>query len=120
VLVQGAPPSADSPVVIIPRTVIDRELADARMLGNQVQIVPGPRGGFRLVGIAPGSFCDRVGLRTGDIVWRVDGRILNSVDDALRAVAWLRITDHFTVDLMRGQRPMAYRYVITGPATASR
>jgi hypothetical protein len=52
---------------------------------------------------------------------RVDGRAINGVDDASAAYAWLRVTDRFTVDVVRDGRPLTLRYVIapSGPMTAS-
>jgi S1-C subfamily serine protease len=118
VLVDGPPPSPDSPVVVIPRNVLDRELQDFGALSDQVSLARNARGGFRLTRIQPGSFADRIGLQTGDVVLRVDGRPLNGVEDASAAYAWLRITDKFTVDVVREGRPVRLRYVITGAATA--
>jgi S1-C subfamily serine protease len=120
VVVDGPPPSPDSPVVVIPRNVLDKELADFGALSDQVSLARGPRGGFRLMRIAPGSFADRIGLLTGDIVLRIDGRPINGVEDASAAYAWLRITDKFTVEVVRDGRPVKLRYVITGAATAQR
>jgi S1-C subfamily serine protease len=120
VRVDGPPPSADSPVVVIPRGVLDKELQDFGALSDQVSLSRAPRGGFRLTRIVPNSFVSRIGLQPGDIVLRVDGRPLNGIEDASAAYAWLRVTDRFTVDVVREGRPVRLRYVITGPATAQR
>jgi S1-C subfamily serine protease len=85
-----------------------------------VSLSRGPRGGFRLTRITPNSFVARAGLVPGDIVLGVDGRPLNGIEDASAAYAWLRVTDHFVIDVVRDGRPVRLRYVITGPATAQR
>jgi S1-C subfamily serine protease len=77
-------------------------------------------GGFRLAALAPGCFFERIGLRVNDIVLRVDGRPLASVEDASAAYAWLRVTDRFSVDIIRDGRPLTLRYVITPGQQASR
>ena len=118
VVVHGPPPSPDSPVVVISRNVLDRELGDFASLADQVTLAQGPRGGFRLVNIRSGSFVERIGLRAGDVLLRVDNRPINAVEDASAAYAWLRVTDHFTVDLVREGRPVKLRYVVTPTQTA--
>ena len=117
-MVHGPPPSPDSPVVVISRNVLDRELGDFASLADQVTLAQGPRGGFRLVNIRSGSFVERIGLRAGDVLLRVDNRPINAVEDASAAYAWLRVTDHFTVDLVREGRPVKLRYVVTPTQTA--
>jgi general secretion pathway protein C len=78
-----------------------------------VQVTAQPQGGFRLSQLQPASFFARVGLRNDDVVLRVDGRPINGVDDAAAAYAWLRVTNHFSVDVIRGGRPLTLHYVIT-------
>jgi hypothetical protein len=120
VMVQGPPPSPNAPVVVVPRHVFERELQSFSALGNQVQLSRAPRGGYMLMAIAPRSFADRIGLVPGDVVLRIDGRPLNGIADASAAYAWIRLTDRFTVDLIRAGRPVQMRFVITGPTTAMR
>lgn len=98
---------------VIPRADLDRELSDFNALGAQVAAVVGPRGGFRIVSLRPGCFFERIGLRPGDVVMRVDGRPINAMEDASRAYAWLRVTDHFTVDVWRAGRALTLRYIIS-------
>lgn len=116
-----APPPtvAQGPILIIPRDAIDRELGDFSVLASEVSVSPGSRGGFQIASLRPGSFLERIGLRSGDTVLRVDGRPINAVADASAAYAWLRVTDHFTVDLVRDGRPVQLRYVIAQAQTAS-
>ena len=107
--------------MVIPRADFDRALGDFAALSQDVQVTPQPEGGFRLTAVRPGSFFERIGLRANDVVLRVDGRPINGVEDASAAYAWLRVTDHFTVDVLRDGRPVAFQYVIapSQPLTAS-
>jgi S1-C subfamily serine protease len=75
-------------------------------------VSPSAGGGFQLVRVHPGSFVSRVGLRAGDVILRVDGRPINRLEDAAAAYAWLRVTDRFTVDVLREGTPMRLHYLI--------
>jgi S1-C subfamily serine protease len=101
--------------MIIPRADLDRELGDFGALSQDVQVAAQPEGGFRLAQVRSGSFFERIGLRTNDVVLRVDGRPINGVEDASAAYAWLRVTNKFTVDVVREGRPMTLHYVIAQP-----
>jgi type II secretory pathway component PulC len=120
VTVDGPPPSPDSPVIVIPRSVLDQELQDFAALSDQVSLARAPRGGFQLTRIQRGSFADRIGLAAGDVVLRIDGRPINGLEDASAAYAWLRVTERFNVDVVRNGRPIRLRYVVTGAVTARR
>ena len=85
-----------------------------------MQLTQVAEGGFRLASVRPGSFFERIGLRVNDVVLRVDGRPINGVDDASAAYAWLRVTDRFSVEVLRNGRPMTLNYVIQQPMTAAR
>jgi len=105
--------------LLIPRADLDRALGDFAALSQDVQVDQQPSGGFRLVSVRSGSFFERIGLRPNDVILRVDGRAINGVDDASAAYAWLRVTNQFTVDILRNGHPVALRYVIAQPMTAS-
>jgi general secretion pathway protein C len=99
--------------LVISRAELDRALSDFAALSKQVAVARRARGGFRVQRLAPGSFFERLGLHAGDVVLRIDGRPLNAVEDASAAYAWIRVTDHFSVDLLRGGRSLTLRYHIT-------
>ena len=105
--------------MLIPRADLDRALGDFAALSQDVQVAQQPEGGFRLAAVRPGSFFDRIGLRANDVVLRVDGRPINGIDDASAAYAWLRVTNKFSVEVLREGRPVTLRYVISQPLTAS-
>ena len=69
--------------VLIPRTELDRELGDFAALSQDVQVATQPEGGFRLAQVRSGSFFERIGLRTNDVVLRIDGRPINGVEDVV-------------------------------------
>ena len=87
---------------------------DFSALGQEMTVVPASGGGFRLTALAPNGFLEHLGLRTGDIVRRIDGRPINSLDDAGKAYAWLRVTDNFTVEVTRDGQPVQLRFRVEG------
>jgi general secretion pathway protein C len=105
--------------MLIPRADLDRELGDFAALSQDVQVTQQPEGGFRVAAVRQGSFFDRIGIRQNDVVLRVDGRTINGVEDASAAYAWLRVTNKFSVEVLRDGRPLTLRYVISQPMTAS-
>ena len=105
--------------MLIPRADLDRELGDFATLSQDVQVAAQPEGGFRIAAVRSGSFFERIGLRPNDVVLRVDGRAINGVEDASAAYAWLRVTNKFSVDVMRDGRPLTLRFVISQSMTAS-
>jgi type II secretory pathway component PulC len=95
------------PTVTVSRQVLDRELSDFTALAQTLSMSTEPRGGgFRLLSLQPGCFLEHVGLRAGDIVRKIDGRPLTSVADASAAYAWIRVTDHFSIEVVRNGRPL--------------
>jgi hypothetical protein len=114
----AAPTAQAFSAVVIARAELDRELGDFASLSQQLQVATLPEGGFRLVQVRSGSFFERIGLRTNDVVLRVDGRPINGVDDASAAYAWLRVTNKFTVDVLRDGRAITLHYAIA-PSTVT-
>jgi S1-C subfamily serine protease len=105
--------------MLIPRDVLTRELADFDGLGQQVSLAQ-ERGGFRLQSLRAGSFLQRAGLREGDLLTRVDGRPMASIDDCAAAYASLRVASRFTVEVERGGKSVELRFVVGAPQAAQR
>lgn len=106
-------PAAPAGPLVLARAELDRELGDFGSLSQQLQVAAQPEGGFRLSQVRGGSFFERIGLRTNDVLVRVDGRPINGVDDASAAYAWLRVANQFTVEVLRDGRPLTLRYVVS-------
>lgn len=104
--------------ILVPRSEFDRQLSDFVSLGDQVNIGQAPTGNFRLVGVRPGSFVERIGLRPGDVLVSVDGRAVRNAEDAASAYAWLRTTDKFRVDILRDGRPQTLAYQLVPGSVA--
>jgi general secretion pathway protein C len=74
--------------VTVKRSQIDTAIKDVNTLMKQVRIRPhfknGKPDGFRLTGIRPNSIFYKMGLKSGDVIKGVDGKDIESVDDALK------------------------------------
>jgi general secretion pathway protein C len=93
----------------IDRAMLEEQLSDLNKLGTQARIIPhykdGKAGGFKLVGIRPGSLYSHIGIRSGDVVKGVNGMELNSPTKALQIYEKLKTVGEITVDIeRRGQK----------------
>ena len=79
---------AGSQNITVKRSQIDSAIKDVNTLMKQVRIRPnfknGKPDGFRLTGIRPNSIFYKMGLKSGDVIMGVDGKDIESVDDALK------------------------------------
>jgi general secretion pathway protein C len=96
---------------IIPRSVIDRAVSDVGRLMTQARIMP-RKDGLAISAIKPGSLFRRLGLRNGDVIEGVNGRTIQSVDDALSIYSRLRDDSSVTVDIKRGGQKRTMQYAI--------
>jgi S1-C subfamily serine protease len=112
--------------VAISRGTFNSYLANFEALAEQVTIEPATGGGYRLTSLRPGSILEMLGLRAGDVVLRMDGRPINSLEDAARAHAWMRASgegqgagasgssSEFVIDALRDGIPVRLRLRLVG------
>lgn len=100
----------------IDRAMLEEQLQDLNKLGSQARIIPhykdGKSDGFKLVGIRPGSLYSFIGVRSGDVIRRVNGEELNNPSKALALYEKLRTTSNVVVDIERRGTPMSLTYNI--------
>lgn len=109
---QTAAADADmSPTPIGDRTTITRQkmLAQAKEINQlltTVLISPHHEGGefvgYRLSRLKDGSFLHQLGFRRGDIIKRVNGKVIDSPAEAMRLFARLGDMTAISVDMLRG------------------
>lgn len=92
--------------MVMDRRFLDKQLAKMNDLMTQVRAVPnknkdGVMQGFKLFQIRKGSVFEKVGLKNHDVIQRVNGQSLNSVEKGLDLFAALRDENHFTLDILR-------------------
>lgn len=100
-------------VMPLSRAQLERELGAMGGPQQPVVLTANPQGGFRIAALRAGSLADSIGLRAGDVVLRIDGRPINGLGDAASAYAWLRLTEQFTIDVVRDGRLVTLRYAFT-------
>lgn len=91
---------------VMNKRYLDKQLSDMNGLMTQVRVVPekgddGNMEGFKLFQINKGSVYDKIGLRNSDVVQRVNGQPLNSVESGLDLFYALKNETNFTVDIKR-------------------
>ncbi len=92
--------------VVMDKRYMDKQLADMNSLMTKVRVVPqksddGSMKGFKLFQINRGSIYDKIGLKNNDVIQRVNGQPLNSVESGLDLFYALKNEMSFSVDLER-------------------
>jgi len=102
--------------ITVNRTQIDTAVKDANTLMKQIRIRPhfknGKPDGFRLTGIRPNSIFYNMGLKSGDIIMGVDGKDIESVDDALKFYQNLQSSSKVQLQIKRRGRLKTIDYRI--------
>ena len=97
--------TAGSQNIIVKRSQIDTAIKDVNTLMKQIRIRPhfrnGKPDGFRLTGIRPNSIFYKMGLKSGDIIMGVDGKDIESVDDALKFYQNLQSSSRVQLQIKR-------------------
>lgn len=87
------------------RNQIDDAVQNINTLMQQVRIRPhftgGKPDGLSLTGIRPNSLFHNMGLKSGDIITKVDGQSIESVDDALKFYQSLKAASNVKLELKR-------------------
>jgi general secretion pathway protein C len=101
----------------IDRKEVDHALNNLNELFTQARAVPytSPEGeaqGFRLFSIKPQSLVDRIGLKNGDIVQRVNGIEISDPSTAFGLLQELQGHAQVRVDVMRNHQPVTLSYEI--------
>jgi general secretion pathway protein C len=102
--------------ITLRRGQVEEAMQDVTQLMSQVNIRPhfyrGQPDGLMLSRIRPNSLFMRMGLRNGDIITGVNGRTIESVDDAMTFYNSLKSSENVTLDLKRGGRDRKIEYSI--------
>lgn len=102
--------------VTIKRSQVQAAVEDVNTLMKEVRIRPhftdGKPDGLRLTGIRPNSIFRNMGLRSGDIITGVNGKAIESVDDALKFYQSLQSSPNVQLQLKRRGREKTIDYTI--------
>jgi general secretion pathway protein C len=117
----GAGPDVNVQVVgdnqyVIDRDEVDKAFENLGQLFTQMRAVPhfegGKAVGFRLFAIRSGSLFDKIGLRNGDIVKRINAIEMNDPSRALAMLEELRNERSLTVDVIRNRQDQTLSYTV--------
>lgn len=121
----AAPPPATGPGgiqarsdtdFVIDRTEVDQAMENLNQLFTQIRAVPhfqdGKAAGFRLFAIRQDSVFEKIGLKNGDVVARINGNDLTDPARAMSLIQELRAEGRISVDVMRNRQPTTLSYEI--------
>jgi len=99
---------------LIDRTEVDNALENMSQLFTQIRAVPhfegGQSTGFRLFAIRSGSLFDKIGLRNGDIIQKINGNPMNDPSKAMQLLEQLRNENSLSVEVIRNRQPQTLSY----------
>lgn len=100
----------------IPRTEIDRTLANLNDVAMQARIVPhfkdGVAQGFKLFSIRPDSIYSKIGIQNGDVIKRINGFDLNSPEKALEVYSKLKESSRIDIEVERNGSAVRKTYQV--------
>jgi hypothetical protein len=96
----------------ISRAELLTAMDDFNKLSKEVQADIGKKG-IQIKSVARGTFVHRLGLRKGDLVLKVDGKAVTSLDAAAGVYAHLLDATKFTMKVKRGNNLITLRYRLT-------
>ncbi len=100
----------------IDRNMLESQLNDLTELGRQARIVPNYRNGqyqgFKLIGVRPGSLYRALGIRSGDVIQRVNGQDIDSPNKAMMLFEELRTNKQIGLDIERRGQKRTLQYDI--------
>ena len=101
----------------IDRREVNHVMNNLNELFTQARAVPysspnGDEHGFRLFSIKPQSLVDRIGLKNGDVVQRVNGVEISDPSTAFSLLQELQGRSQVKVDVMRNHQPVTLSYEI--------
>jgi len=92
----------------VSRQMLDTELKDFSKLLMQARVLPsmknGKSDGFMITNISPGSLYQKIGLVNGDIIQRVNGVPVRSVEQAMGLYQQLKSSSHIEISIVRQGR----------------
>jgi type II secretory pathway component PulC len=95
------------------RKDLNKALSDFAALSREIKIERAAGGGILVTDLARGSFAARVGIEKGDIVRRVAGHAIDTVDDAAAAYAAVVAARQVVVEIDRHGARIHITYQLT-------
>lgn len=101
----------------IDQSELDKSLSNMARLMTEAKALPktdasGNVIGFEIVYMKSGSLFEKIGIKKGDVLTRVNGYDLASLEKALELFSKLRSSDRFNIDIKRVDRPVTLDYSV--------
>ncbi len=102
---------------VLDKREVQEALENLPQLLTKARVVPfmtpeGKNDGFRIVSIAPNSFYDRIGLRNGDVLQRINGIEIRDPETFMRVFSQLKDESNISLDLVRRNQKESLTYEI--------
>jgi len=113
----AARPSGSQNSWVLDKQEVTAALENLPQLLTKARVVPnissdGKNDGFRVVSISPGSFYERIGLRNGDVLQRINGVEVKDPQSFMQVFNQLKDESNITMDLMRNSQKETFTYEI--------
>lgn len=110
-------PSGDQRSWVLDRQEVASVLENLPQLLTKARVVPnlspdGKNNGFRVVSISPASFYERIGLRNGDVLQRINGIEVKDPQTFMQVFTQLKDESSITLDLLRNNQKKSFNYEI--------
>lgn len=100
----------------VPEGEIDKALSNLNSLLTQARVVPnfenGVTNGFKVFAIRPNSIFERLGVKNGDVISKINNIEINSPDKAFALLTQLRNERTLTMEVLRGGNVESFTYNI--------
>jgi len=100
--------------IMVSRSDVQESMKNVHQLLSQVRIRPyfrdGKADGLSVTNIRAGSFFAKLGLKNGDVVQGIDGRIINSPEDVLEVYDKFRLGSQMALQIMRNNEQKMINY----------
>lgn len=112
-----APEASEGNYRVLDKNEVQAALENLPQLLTKARVVPymtaeGKADGFRIVSIAPNSFYERIGLRNGDVLQRINGIEIKDPETFMRVFNQLKEESNIALDLVRRNQKETLNYEI--------
>lgn len=101
---------------IVSQSELEKTLTNLNDVAMQARIVPnfegGKANGFKIFNIKANSIYEKIGLKNGDVIQKINGFEINSPDKAFEVYQKLKDAKAITIDIIRDGKSMTFDYTI--------
>jgi general secretion pathway protein C len=106
--------TSEGATIMVSRSAVEESMKNVHNLLSQVRIRPyfrdGKADGLSITKIRSGSFFAKLGLKDGDVVQGVDGRIITSPEDVLEMYKKFKLGSQVALQIMRNNEQKIINY----------